>query len=197
MRAKEIERIVSRITKVTIKNMRAHRGCSEWCEARSIVWFLRKKYLKDSYNKMAKEYGYKSHKSVMDGVNTLKGHIETEKDLRDLVRLLDRMVEIRISKINHDKKRYNDHYFLKSKGVGLDAKLKLVYVTEESLNELNNVSKKTVSRLSRNGYGVQFEIQVNLTLASPKRRGVKKVKLVKKQINKIDYGKMPELFERM
>jgi len=197
MRAKEIERLVSRVTKVSIKQMHVKRGDADQCEARSIAWYLRKKYLKHSYNMMSKEYGHKNHTSVRKGVLNVIDHIETEKDLRELVALLERMVEIRLNKITVDKKRYNDHYFLKSKGVGLDAKLKLVYLTEESLNELNKVSKKTVSRLSSNGYGVQFEIQVNLTPASPDRRGAKKEKLVRKQIKKTDYAKMPGLFDGM
>ena len=158
MRAKEIERLVSRVTKISIKQIHTKRGDADQCEARSIVWYLRKKYLKHSYNMLSKEYGHKNHCSVRKGVLNVIDHMDTEKELNATVKLLERMVQLRLSKITNDKRNYNDHFSLKQKGVTVDAKLKLVSITEDSLIELNKSSKKLVSRLGQNGYGVQLEM---------------------------------------
>ena len=160
MKAKEIERVVSRITNVSIDMMHTKRGNRVACEARSITWYLRKKYLGHSFNKMGKEFGHKNHCAVRKGVLNLKDHIETEKELKNTIDLLEKMVVNRLDKITIDKRRYNDHYLLKQNCVKVNAKLKLVSLDEQTYEDLGKSSKNMVSRLGKIGYGIQWELGI-------------------------------------
>lgn len=158
MRAKEIDRLVSRIMKVSLPGIHSKRGSFKTSEARYIAMYLRKKYLKQSLNAMAKEWGYCNHTVTRSGVLNVKNHIQTEKDFAIVISLLERMVEQRIQKITKDKKRYNDHFGLKQKGVSVDAKQRIVSISELSLTEMKGHNKKVINRLIDLGYGIQLVI---------------------------------------
>ena len=200
MRAQEIERIVSKITNISLQLLHTKAGCKNVCEARFMVFYFRKKYLKHSYNSMAKEWGYSNHSSISSGMKAFRGHIETEKELRELVNFIDKLIAFKLPKLIMTKKIYNDHYLLKETGVAVDAKLKLVSICEDKLNALDKTGKKRVNRLVNVGYGVQFEFNYELLITNYGKRMPKALTMptgrqeVKKHNKKYNYEYMYKLF---
>ncbi|MCX6231111.1 MAG: hypothetical protein NTZ33_06165 [Bacteroidetes bacterium] len=160
MRAKEIDRLVSKIMKVSMRNIRSKRGSFKVSEARYIAMYLRKKYLHQSYNSLAKEWAYSNHTVTRSGILNVSNHIETEKETAELIRLLELMVEQRLQKISGDKKRYNDHFCLKQNGHCIDAKQRILSISEISFNEIQGRDKKMMLRLVSKGYGIQLQINL-------------------------------------
>jgi len=160
MRAKEIDRLVGKCMDVPVGSIHAKRGSFVASEARYIAMYLRKKFLHQSLNSMAREWGYSNHTVTRAGVLNVQNHIETEKALREKVKTIEIIVQHRLDIITRNKRKYNDHFLLKQKGVSVDAKLKIVSLSEEQLEELKKGSKKMVDRLVGFGYGVQYEISL-------------------------------------
>ena len=196
MRAQGIEKIVSKITNISIDLIHTKGGIKKVCEARFIVFHFRKKYLNHSFNSMAKEWGYSNHSSISSGMKGFRDHLDLEKELRDQVNFIDEIIALKLPRLIKTKKIYNDHYLLKGTGVAVDAKQKLVSICEDKLNSLDKTGKKRVGRLVNVGYGVQWELGINLTPASPKRRGAKLIPNIKvrKYTKKYNYDNVYKLF---
>ncbi len=154
MKGKEIDRIVSRVLKVSIKDIRNKGGNRKISEARFVAMHLRNKYLKQSFNSLAKEWGYTTHTVSMTGIKNVRNHIETEKELSALVRLMERMVELRLEKICRNKKRYNDHCYLKQKGI--EVKNEIVSLNVNMVESLSKSCIKKLNRMVEMQKGVQF-----------------------------------------
>jgi uncharacterized HAD superfamily protein len=159
MRAKEIDRLVSRIMKINIDRIRAKGGKGsnrKESEARFIAMYLRNKYLKQSLNSLAKEWGYANHTVTLIGINNLKNHLETEKELAYKVTLLGKMVEQRLQEIKRNKKRYNDHLMLKNHSI--EVKNEIVSIDENKYNSLSNSCMRKLKSMVEMKRGVQFAL---------------------------------------
>ena len=160
MKAKEIDRLVSKMMKVPLVLIKSKGGNRKVSEARFVDMYLRRKHLQQSYNALAKEWGYSNHTVTMSGVKNVINHLETEKLLKEKINYVDKVVEHRLKIICFSKKRYNDHYRLKLKGISVNARQKIISVCENTLNDMYGHDKKMVNRLIAIGYGLQLELSI-------------------------------------
>jgi len=160
MRAKEIDRLVSKIMKVKLSSLHEKNGKRSISEARYIAMYLRKKYLKQSLNAMAKEWGYSNHTVTRAGVLNVENHLQTEKDLREKLRNIEIVLEHRLDIISRNKRKYNDHFLLKQKGINVDAKQKIISANEFTFITMCRQEKKILSRLTGLGYALQLQLYI-------------------------------------
>lgn len=159
MKGREIDKIVSKIMKIKIERIRSKGGKGsdrKESEARYIAMHLRNKYLKQSYNKLAKEWGYTNHTVTMHGIKNVRNHIETEKQLAVTVSILERMVELRLKKVVKNKRRYNNNLYLKQKGITV--KNEIASADADLIESLSSRCQKKLQQLAAIYHGVQYEL---------------------------------------
>ena len=159
MKGREIDKIVSKIMKIKIERIRSKGGKGsdrKESEARYIAMHLRNKYLKQSYNKLAKEWGYATHTVTMNGIKTVRNHIETEKELAYIVNIIERMVELKLKDVVKNKRRYNNNLYLKQKGITV--KNEIASADANLIESLSSRAKKKLQQLAEIYHGVQYEL---------------------------------------
>lgn len=157
IKERELDKIVSRECKISLEKLysKGGKGSTHYeCECRAIAWYLRKKILNISFNKSSKKWGYVSHTTVMFAVRNLIWHIETENKLAEKVSLIENIFLKRIDIVQKNKRKYNDQYLLKMKGIKCSTKLKTVSLVSDNNCEL------ILNRLKQFGYTFQYQLNI-------------------------------------
>jgi hypothetical protein len=160
MRAKEIDRLVSKIMFVSVKEIHGKSTYHTISDARHIAMYLRRKYLKFSYPMLAVAFQKKHHSTPRAGVIKVMNLMETDHCFFEKVSLLEKMLEERIPKLIQDKKRYNNHQLLRKAGYKVDAKQKIICISQYAFDILKGTNKKRVDNLAMLGYSIQLQISM-------------------------------------
>ncbi|MFZ4412689.1 MAG: helix-turn-helix domain-containing protein [Bacteroidales bacterium] len=160
MRAKEIDRLVSKIMCVSVKEIHGKSTDHTISDARHIAMYLRRKYLKFSYPMLGAAFQKKHHSTPRAGVIKVMNLMETDHYFREKVMLLEKMLEERIPKLIQDKKRYNYHQLLRNAGYKVDAKQKIIFISQDAFDTLKGTNKKRVKNLAMSGYSIQLLISM-------------------------------------
>lgn len=160
MRAKEIDRLVSKVMHVSVKEIHGKSTEHNISDARHIAMYLRRKYLKFSFPMLANAYKKKHHSTTRSGVIKVMNLMETDHYFYEKVKLIEKMLDERIPKLIQDKKRYNNHQLLRNAGYKVDAKQKIIYVGQYAFDTLKGTNKKRFENLAMLGYSIQLQISM-------------------------------------
>ena len=81
---KEIDKLVSKASGVSVEDIRGRNRCQEFSDARAAVWYIAHEVSHYSYPFIAKEYG-RNHTSITAAVKKIRG-TESEQIILSLVK---------------------------------------------------------------------------------------------------------------
>jgi chromosomal replication initiator protein len=79
-RLKQIEAIISKVSGISIANLRSHSRKREYTEARMAVWFLAHDHIRMPYRAVAEIYD-RDHTTIIHGANKIRNNKEVNTKL--------------------------------------------------------------------------------------------------------------------
>jgi hypothetical protein len=156
MTYKDIDRIVSQVTGISIKRIHSDRDKIAVCDARNLAMYFCKHHLKLSTLKLKKIYGKDSHTTIMSDIKSAENLIETEPASQERAFLIESKIRCREKQLIKSRELYNLHYRIRLKGFSIDMKSKTVSVSPDKKESLENSQFEKL--LTRHGYYIQYSL---------------------------------------
>lgn len=153
--AQDIDKIVSRITKISVEAIHSDETKREISNPRAMAMLKCKEFLKWGTVKTRKHYNKDSHTTVMSALKTITSLINTDQKFKDMSIKIDAAIRKRQA-YYIQKERYNLNYRIRQKNYTLDHKSKTVSINP---GELSKLEKRQVAKLiKKHNYKIQYTL---------------------------------------
>jgi hypothetical protein len=153
---KDIDKIISQVTGISIEQIHSASQKQTVCDARNLAMLKCKEQLRLSTIKLRKLYEKDSHTTILSDLKSAKNLIETNPLASERAAKVEKLIQERKELLLVRKQHYNLCYRIRQKGLILDRKRKILSIHPDRQEELKKVP--FVKLIKIYGYSVQYSI---------------------------------------